>query len=143
MRQQALPTPEDFWPLTRYNLRFPQQPSPPMTFTVKAHHKRYFATFSRKSMGDALAKANELVAAPAVTIQDENGFLYLESDFALLSQTPSNTPSSFYLRLYLPAESGQVAKRLDTRDEEVGTASYGRESGQAFYLSPDRALRNR
>jgi hypothetical protein len=62
-----------------------------MAFTVKAHHERYFATFSRKSMEDALAKANELVAAGynAVTIQDENGFLYLESDFALLGQKPT------------------------------------------------------
>jgi hypothetical protein len=38
-----------------------------------------------------LAKANELVADGynAVTIQDENGFLYLESDFALLGQKPT------------------------------------------------------
>jgi hypothetical protein len=91
MRQQALSMPEDLWPLTRYSLRFPQQPSPPMAFTVKAHHERYFAIFSRNSMEDALAKANELVAAGynAVTIQDENGFLYLESDFALLGQKPT------------------------------------------------------
>jgi hypothetical protein len=26
---------------------FPQQPSPPMAFTVKAHHELYFAVFSR------------------------------------------------------------------------------------------------
>jgi hypothetical protein len=83
--------PEDFWPLARYSLCFPQQPSPPMAFTVKAHHERYFAAFSRQTMEDALAKANELVAAGynAVTIQDENGYLYLESDFALLAEKPT------------------------------------------------------
>jgi hypothetical protein len=43
----------------------------------------------------------------------------------------------------LTAEGGQVAKRLDTREEEVGTALYGRESGQAPYLSSDRVLRDR
>jgi len=50
-----------------------------MAFTVKAHHESYFALFSRKTMEEALAKANELVAAGynAVTIQDENGYLYL------------------------------------------------------------------
>jgi hypothetical protein len=87
----VLPMPEDFWPLTRYSPAFPQQPSPPMAFTVKAHHESYFAVFSRTTMEEALAKANELVAAGynAVTIQDENGFLYLESDFTLLGQKPT------------------------------------------------------
>jgi len=91
MRQRALSMPEDFWPLPRYSLCFPQQPSPPMAFTVKAHHERYFAVFTRTTMEDALAKANELVAAGynAVTIQDGNGYLYLESDFALLGQKPT------------------------------------------------------
>jgi hypothetical protein len=62
-----------------------------MAFTVKAHHESYFAVFSRKTMEEALAKANELVAAGynAVTIQDENGYLYLESDFALLAEKPT------------------------------------------------------
>jgi hypothetical protein len=62
-----------------------------MAFTVKAHHESYFAVFSRKTMEDALAKANELVAAGynAVTIQDEKGYLYLESDFALLGEKPT------------------------------------------------------
>ena len=62
-----------------------------VTFTVKAHHERYFAVFTRKTMEDALTKANELVAAGynAVTIQDENGYLYLESDFTLLGQKPT------------------------------------------------------
>jgi len=32
-----------------------------MSFTVKAHHERYYAVFTRKTMEDALAKANELV----------------------------------------------------------------------------------
>jgi hypothetical protein len=46
-----------------------------MTFTIKAHHEAYYAVFTRKTMEDALAKANELVDAgySAVTIQDENG----------------------------------------------------------------------
>jgi hypothetical protein len=62
-----------------------------MTSTIKAHHEAYYAVFTRKTIEDALAKANELVAAGynAVTIQDENGFLYLESDFALLGQKPT------------------------------------------------------
>ena len=62
-----------------------------MAFTVKAHHESYFAVFSRKTMEEALAKANELVAAgyKAVTIQDEHGYLYLESDFVLLGQKPT------------------------------------------------------
>jgi hypothetical protein len=62
-----------------------------VTFTVKAHHERYLAVFAHKTMDDALAKANELVAAGynAVTIQDENGYLYLESDFVLLGQKPT------------------------------------------------------
>jgi hypothetical protein len=43
-------------------------------------------------MEDALAKANELVdeGYNAVTIQDENGFLYLQSDFSLLAENPTN-----------------------------------------------------
>ena len=47
-----------------------------MSFTVKAHHERYYAVFTRKTMEDALAKANELVdeGYSAVTIQDENGY---------------------------------------------------------------------
>jgi hypothetical protein len=36
-----------------------------MTFTVKAHHERYFAIFARKAMEDALAKAIELVGRMA------------------------------------------------------------------------------
>jgi hypothetical protein len=42
-------------------------------------------------MKDALAKANELVDAgySAVTIQDENGYLYLQSDFSLLGENPT------------------------------------------------------
>ena len=62
-----------------------------MAFTVKAHHESYFAVFSRKTMEEALAKANELVAAGynAVTIQDENGYLYLQADFSLLGEKPT------------------------------------------------------
>jgi hypothetical protein len=39
-------------------------------FTIKAHHEAYYAVFARKTMEDALAKANELVDAgySAVTI---------------------------------------------------------------------------
>lgn len=83
--------PEHFWPLTCYSHLFLQQPSPPMAFTVKAHHERYFAVFSRETMEDALAKANEMVTAGynAVTIQDENGYLCLELDFALLGEKPT------------------------------------------------------
>jgi len=83
--------PEDFWPLTRYSLCFPAATVTSMAFTVKAHHESYFALFNRKTMEEALAKANELVAAGynAVTIQDENGYLYLESDFALLGEKPT------------------------------------------------------
>ena len=57
-------------------------------YTVKAHHESYFATFDRKTIEEALATANELVAAGynAVTIQDDDGYLYFESDFALLAQ---------------------------------------------------------
>ena len=47
------------------------------------------------------------------------------------------------LVLNLAAERGKVAQRLDTRKEEVATALYGRESGQALYLSSDRTLRDR
>ena len=45
----------------------------------------------RKTMEDALAKANELVdeGYSAVTIQDENGYLYLQADFSLLGQKPT------------------------------------------------------
>jgi hypothetical protein len=66
-------------------------PSPPMSFTVKAHHERYYAVFVRETMEDALAKANELVdeGYSAVTIQDENRFLYLQSDFSLLAENPT------------------------------------------------------
>jgi hypothetical protein len=62
-----------------------------MSFTVKAHHETYYAVFTRKTMEDALAKASELVDAGynAVTIQDENGYLYLQSDFVLLAQKPT------------------------------------------------------
>jgi hypothetical protein len=62
-----------------------------MAYTVKAHHERYFAAFERRTMEEALAKANELVAAGynAVTIQDKDGYLYFESDFALLGESPS------------------------------------------------------
>jgi hypothetical protein len=62
-----------------------------MSFTVKAHHERYYAVFTRKTMEDALAKANELVDAgySAVTIQDENGYLYLQADFSLLGEKPT------------------------------------------------------
>jgi hypothetical protein len=65
---------------TRYNSCFTQQPPPPMAFTVKAHHESYFAVFSRTTIEEALAKANELVATgyKAVTIQDEDSYLYLE-----------------------------------------------------------------
>ena len=44
--------------------------------------------------------------------------------------------------LRFSAESGQVLKSLDTRKEEIGAAFYGRESGQALYLSSDWPLRN-
>jgi hypothetical protein len=44
--------------------------------------------------------------------------------------------------LRFSAESGQVLKRLDTREEEISAAFYGRESGQALNLSSDWALRN-
>jgi hypothetical protein len=44
--------------------------------------------------------------------------------------------------LNLAAVSGEVVKRLDTRKEEIGAALYGRESGQALYLSSDWPLRN-
>jgi hypothetical protein len=62
-----------------------------MAYTVKAHDERYFAAFERGTMEEALAKANELVAAGynAVTIQDTDGYLYFESDFALLGESPS------------------------------------------------------
>src|SRR5262249_25148057 len=46
-------------------------------------------------------------------------------------------------RLSLTAESGEVLKRFDAWKEEVGTALYGRESGQALYLLADRTLWNR
>ena len=36
-----------------------------------------------------------------------------------------------------------MLKRLDTWKEEVGATLYGRESGQALYLSSDGTLRNR
>jgi hypothetical protein len=45
--------------------------------------------------------------------------------------------------LKLAAESGEVVKRLDTRNKEIGAVLYGRESGQALYLSSDWALRDR
>jgi hypothetical protein len=32
-------------------------------YTVNAHHESYFATFDRATIEEALAKANELVAA--------------------------------------------------------------------------------
>ena len=72
-------------------LYFLQNKAEIVTFTVKAHHERYFAVLTRKTMEDALAKANELVAAGynAVTIQDENGYLYLQSDFVLLGKKPT------------------------------------------------------
>ena len=35
-----------------------------------------------------------------------------------------------------------MLKRFDARKEEVGTTLYGRESGQALYLSSDWSLRN-
>jgi hypothetical protein len=87
------PMSEDFRPVRRYSLCFPPQSRhrPPMTFTIKVHHEAYYAVFTRKTMEDALAKANELVDAgySAVTIQDENGHLYLQSDFVLLGQKPT------------------------------------------------------
>jgi hypothetical protein len=93
MPSRHLSMPEDFWPLARYNLCFPPrgQALPPMSFTVKAHHERYYAVFARKTMEDALAKANELVdeGYSAVTIQDENGYLYLQAGFSLLGQKPT------------------------------------------------------
>ena len=46
------------------------------------------------------------------------------------------------LVLKLASECGEVVKRLDTWEEEVGAAFYGRESRQALYLSPDRPLRD-
>ena len=46
-------------------------------------------------------------------------------------------------RTKISAESGEVVKRLDTRKEEIGAALYGRESGQALYLSSDWPLRDR
>ena len=45
-------------------------------------------------------------------------------------------------RLKLAAESSKVLKRLDAWKEEVGPTLYGRESGQALYLSSDWSLRN-
>ena len=42
----------------------------------------------------------------------------------------------------LAAKSGKVLKRFDAWKEEVGTALYGRESGQALYPLTDRALWN-
>jgi hypothetical protein len=88
MRRRTMP--EDFWPPTRYSLCSAATVTS-MAFTVKAHHESYFAVFSRKTMKDALAKANELVATGynAVTIQDENGYLYLQSDFSLLGENPT------------------------------------------------------
>ncbi len=44
--------------------------------------------------------------------------------------------------LKLASECGEVVKRLNTWEEEVGAAFYGRESRQALYLSPDRPLRD-
>ena len=46
------------------------------------------------------------------------------------------------LVLKLGSDCGEVAKRLDTREEEIGAAFYGRESRQALYLSSDRPLRD-
>ena len=48
-----------------------------------------------------------------------------------------------YCRWNLAAESGEVVKRLDTRNEEIGAALYGCESGQALYLSSDWPFRDR
>jgi hypothetical protein len=44
--------------------------------------------------------------------------------------------------MQLVAESCEVVKRFETWKEEIGAAFYGRESGQALYLSPDWPLRN-
>ena len=46
-------------------------------------------------------------------------------------------------RWNLAAESGEVAKRRDTRKEEIGAALYGRKSWKALYLSSDWPLRDR
>ena len=46
-------------------------------------------------------------------------------------------------RTRFSAESGEVVKSLDTRKEEIAAAFYGRESGQALYLSSDWPLRDR
>jgi hypothetical protein len=60
-------------------------------FTVKALHESYLAVFSRKTMENALAKANKLVASgrKAVTFQEQNDRLYLGSDSALLGENPT------------------------------------------------------
>ena len=43
----------------------------------------------------------------------------------------------------LAAESCEVVKRFQAWKEEIGAAFYGRESGQALYLSSDGRLRDR
>ena len=44
--------------------------------------------------------------------------------------------------LKLAAERSKVLKRFDAWKEEVGPTLYGRERGQALYLSSDWSLRN-
>ena len=55
---------------------------------------------------------------------------------------PEPLQGSQQFRLNLAAESSKVLKRLDAWKEEVGPTLYGRESGQALYLSSDWSLRN-
>ena len=59
-----------------------------------------------------------------------------------LQPTAAGQPNVCAYRLNLAAESGEVAKRRDTRKEEIGAAFYGRESGQSLNLSSDWPLRN-
>ena len=44
--------------------------------------------------------------------------------------------------MQLVAESCEVVKRFEAWKEEIGAAFYGRESGQALYLSSDWPFRN-
>jgi len=60
-----------------------------------------------------------------------------------LQLTAAGQPNVCAYRFNLAAESGEVAKRRDTRKEEIGAALYGRESWKALYLSSDWPLRDR
>ena len=60
-----------------------------------------------------------------------------------LQLTAAGQPNVCAYRLNLAAESGEVAKRRDTRKEEIGAALYGRESRKALYFLSNWTLWNR